>query len=101
MDAARDIALVLTSIGAATIVPKLAAAMWRLLTGGAGRQRREIDRARKAEASADTRADIEARARRLAQEHASHLRRLLYEAPCVDVSTIPPFPVYDRKEDLQ
>lgn len=98
-DLARDVALILTSAGGAVFVPKLLAAVWRAVTGGASRQRREIDRALAAERAAARRADIEAHSRRIAQEHASHLRRLLIEAPCVDITAIPPFPLYERKDD--
>ncbi|KAA9133769.1 hypothetical protein [Microbacterium caowuchunii] len=94
MEWARDLALVLSSIGAAVFVPKILAAAWRALTGAPQRQRREIERVRDDARSADHRADQEALRRRVAQEHASHLRRLLYEAPCVDVTTIPPWPAY-------
>lgn len=96
MDLARDIALILTSVGGAVIVPKLAGALWRAVTGRATRQRREIDRARAEKAAAELRADTEARDRRIAQEHASHCRRLLFEAPCVDPSTIPDYPTTGR-----
>jgi hypothetical protein len=99
MDLARDIALILTSVGGTVLVPKMAGAAWRAITGRAHRQRREIDRTRASEAAADGRADNEAHDRRLAQEHASHLRRLLFEAPCVDPSTIPPWPRRSRNEE--
>lgn len=99
MELARDIALVLTSVGGTVLIPKMAGALWRVLTGRAQRQRREIDRTRTASAAADRRADDEAHDRRLAQEHASHLRRLLFEAPCVDTSTIPPWPQRSRHEE--
>ncbi len=88
----RDLALLLTAVGATAIGPKIAAALWRALTGRASRQRREIDRVRAL-------ADDEAYRRRIAQEHASQCRRLLFEAPCVDPATVPPFPTYDRRKD--
>lgn len=87
---ARDIALILTSAGGAVLVPRMFGALWKAATGRASRQRREVDRVRSI-------ADNEAHNRRIAEEHASHLRRLLYEAPCVEVAAIPPFPPY-RKE---
>lgn len=99
MDLARDIALILTSVGGTVLVPKMVGALWRAVTGRAHRQRREIDRTRAAQDEADRRADHEAHDRRLAQEHASHLRRLLYEAPCVDTTTIPPWPTRSRHEE--
>lgn len=102
----RDLALLLTAVGATAIVPKMTAALWRAVTGRATRQRREIDRVRaeaaaalKRAAAAEERADDEAYRRRVAQEHASHCRRLLLEAPCVDPASIPPFPLYNRRKD--
>ncbi len=87
---ARDIALILTSVGGAVLVPRMLGALWKAATGRASRQRREVDRMR-------LKADNEAHNRRLSEEHASHLRRLLFEAPCVRVEDIPPYPIY-RKE---
>lgn len=102
----RDVALLLTAVGATAIGPKMVTALWRALTGRATRQRREIDRVRaeagesnKRAAAADARADDEAYMRRVTQEHASHLRRLLFEAPCVDPATIPPHPIYHRRRE--
>lgn len=43
-------------------------------------------------------ADEQSRRRRIAEEHASHLRRRLIEAPCVDTTTIPVFPPYKEKQ---
>jgi hypothetical protein len=100
-----DLALVLTSIGGAVLVPKMFAAVWQAITGRATRNRREIDRVRaeaaeseRRAAAAERRADDEAYRRRVAQEHASHCRRLLYEAPCVDPSIIPPYPTTTRRD---
>lgn len=102
----RDIALLLTAVGATAIVPKMAAALWKAATGRASRQRREIDRVRRLvevanarAAAAEVRADDEAYKRRISQEHASLIRRLLLEAPCVDPTSIPPHPTYTRRKD--
>ncbi|MFJ6532494.1 hypothetical protein [Microbacterium sp. NPDC091662] len=102
----RDVALLLTAVGATAIVPKMTSALWRAITGRATRQRREIDRVRAEAAAADkrataaeARADEQAYQRRITQEHASWLRRLLLEAPCVDPATIPPHPNYHRRKD--
>lgn len=95
----RDVALLLTAVGATAIVPKMLSALWRALTGRATRQRREIDRVRADAAAAYERADEEAYQRRITQEHASLIRRLLLEAPCVDPATIPPYPYYHRRRD--
>lgn len=45
-----------------------------------------------------SRADEEARKRRIVEEHASHLRRALIEAPCVDRASIEPFPTYSKEK---
>lgn len=120
----RDLALLLTAVGATAIVPKMGAALWRAITGRATRQRREIDRVRAEAAAAekkaaaaeeraaseveaaharviaaDRRADEEASMRRRTQEHASHCRRLLLEAPCVDPATVPDHPIFHRRKD--
>ncbi|WP_157005700.1 hypothetical protein [Microbacterium trichothecenolyticum] len=91
-ESVRTIAAVLSAVGATVIVPKLASALWKAVTGRPARQRREIDRVRSV-------ADDEAYKRRLAEEHASHLRRLAYEAPCIRVEDIPPWPTYHRKKE--
>ena len=63
----------------------------RGLFKGRTHRRSELDRAW-------DKADDEARKRRIVEEHASHVRRLLYEAPCVENGTVPPFPSYTKKE---
>lgn len=63
-----------------------------------GRFRGRIEKRSEVERAWD-RADEEARKRRLLEEHNSELRRILYAAPCVDSSTIPPFPSYSRREN--
>jgi hypothetical protein len=91
MDWVKDFALVLSSVGASLFVPKLVTGFVHAITGRGARQRSEIERVRAL-------ADREAYRRRIAQEHASHLRRLLYEAPCVAVESIPPNPTYSRED---
>lgn len=61
------------------------------LIKGRGTRRSELDQAH-------SRADAEAAKRRIVEEHASRLTRLLIEAPCIDSSTIPSFPPYPKKE---
>lgn len=56
------------------------------------RRRDDLDRAYERLQQARARADEADKRRRRAQEHASQLRRLLYEAQCVDPSQIPPWP---------
>lgn len=91
-DVARDIALVLSAAGGAVFVPKVLAALWRAVTGAPRRQRREIERVRQEK-------DDEAHNRRLAEEHASHLRRIALEASCIPVESIPPRPTYRKKKE--
>lgn len=45
--------------------------------------------------------DSEARKRRLLEEYASCLRRLLFDAPCVDAATVPPYPRYKQETDKE
>ena len=67
------------TLGLNAVIPKL----WRKLRG----QERRDDLAK---AWADR--DEQARRRRVIEEHAHELRRVLIEAPCVDRRTIPPWP---------
>lgn len=101
MDAAQ-IAALLSALGAGTVLAEAIRGLRAWLTGRAGRERgRNADlvqqrddayrRAQEAEERADEAAretDREARARRIAQEYASTLRRLLAEAGI----TPPPWP---------
>lgn len=50
-----------------------------------GKKRTDLDRAWSAR-------DREARKRRIVEEHAHSLRRMLIEAPCIEFSDIPPWP---------
>lgn len=61
----------------------------RSLFRGRPQRRGEMERAWE-------KADEESRRRRLAEEHASHLRRLLLEAPCIPSHEVPPFPSYSQ-----
>lgn len=67
-------------------------AVFGKVTGRATERRSELTRAW------DT-ADDEARKRRIAEEHASHVRRILIEAPCVDNNQVPPYPTYSSRKD--
>lgn len=80
--------------------------IWGRFTGKDAALRNEIDRAyaqvKDAEAKvtvaeagrdhSEHARDQERRDRRIAQEHASQLRRMLIEAPGVDIADIPPYP---------
>lgn len=83
MDLTQIIAL-LAALGGGTVIPTLFKGI-RSRTAQGKRRRDEVDRAWR-------HADSEASARRRIAEHASHLRRLLYAAPCVETSSIPPWP---------
>jgi hypothetical protein len=51
-----------------------------------------VDEAKRERDEAIAHRDVEASRRRRLEEHASRLRRILAEAPCVDFDTIPPWP---------
>lgn len=55
------------------------------LTGRARKRRDEVDRAW-------TRADLEARHRRILAESLSTHRRIIIEAPCLSADDLPPYP---------
>lgn len=81
------LAAIITAVGGGMIIPKLFTRAWDAISGRGKRRRDEVDRAWR-------RVDREAQRRRVVEEHASHLRRMLIDAPCVDVADIPPFPSY-------
>ncbi len=56
------------------------------------RRRDDLDRAYERLQQARARADEADKRRRRAQEHASQLRRMLLEAPCIDPADIPTWP---------
>jgi hypothetical protein len=67
--------------------------------GGRGKARRdEVTRAWDEANTARQQADEDARRRRIAEEFSSRLTRRLIEAPCVDDSTIEPFPNYTKEQ---
>lgn len=71
---------------------KLASFLLGLITGRNGRRRDEVARAwmqADQERMRASRADVR---RRKAEEHASLVRRMLIEAPCVPTDSIPPWP---------
>ena len=86
MDAA-SIAALIGAAGGGAILLELVKRLLDATTGRGRKRRDEVDRAWR-------RADREASRRRVVEEHASHLRRLLLAADCVDTTSIPPFPAY-------
>ena len=85
---------ILGALGVREIIPGIG----RWLTGGADREKSRIQQLVRERQDAERERDEakddveqEAKRRRLAQEHASSLRRLLIEAG-VDPATIPPWP---------
>lgn len=90
MEASHVVAIVIALISG-TFLRDLA--RWvRSWGNGANERRSELRRAWDA-------SDEEARKRRLVEEHASHLRRLLVAAPCVEPHTIPPYPKYRQEKE--
>jgi len=90
MDAA-DIASLIAAAGGGGILLELTKRGVGALSGAGRKRRDEVDRAWK-------RTDKEAQRRRLIEEHASHLRRILFGAPCVDAADIPPWPTYSSTD---
>jgi hypothetical protein len=86
MDAAT-VASLIGAAGGGAILLELTKRLLDALTGRGLKRRDEVDRAW-------SRADREARNRRIAEEHASRLRRMLIAAPCVAPEEIPDYPTY-------
>lgn len=86
MDGAQIVSL-LIALGAGGILLELVKRAFDTFSGRGKKRRDEVDRAWSAR-------DEEARKRRISEEHASLIRRLLIEAPCVDNTTVPPYPNY-------
>ena len=81
----HDWADLVVKLGGGAIAVKLLDWLIPLLRGREARRRAELDRVWRER-------DREARKRRRLEEFATLLRRRLLEAPCVDDSTIPPWP---------
>lgn len=86
MDGAQIVSL-LIALGIGGILLELVKRGVDALSGRGKKRRNEVDTAWSAR-------DEEARKRRIAEEHTSLIRRMLIEAPCVDNSTVPPYPNY-------
>lgn len=86
MDGAQIVSI-LIALGAGGILLELTKRIVDTFSGRGKKRRDEVDRAWSAR-------DEEARKRRISEEHASFIRRLLIEAPCVENSTVPPYPTY-------
>lgn len=86
MDVPQIVSL-LAALGAGGILLELTKRLVDSFSGRGKQRRDEVDRAWSAR-------DDEARKRRISEEHASSIRRMLIEAPCVENSTVPPYPSY-------
>ncbi|GGD32977.1 hypothetical protein GCM10010915_11700 [Microbacterium faecale] len=86
MDAAAIASLIGAAGGGAILLELTKRGLDKISNRGAKR-RDEVDRAWR-------RVDREASKRRRMEEHASHLTRLLFAAPCVEPADIPSFPAY-------
>ncbi|HXH34317.1 MAG TPA: hypothetical protein VNJ54_07890 [Plantibacter sp.] len=86
---AQDWATILVAIGAGAIFKELVVVIGKALTGRLGQRRNEVDRAFRER-------DREASRRRKLEESLSHHRRLMNEAPCIPIESIPPWPTYTQ-----
>lgn len=84
MDWVQTLALVLSSIGAATIIPKLIDRVWHAATGRSAARRRELDTTR-------AELDREAAHRRLLQEALSQTRQVAFRYN-IPIEELPAFP---------
>lgn len=88
-----------TALGIGTIVPKI---LDKMLAGFTERGKRRqadaeklaqlVDEAKQERDDAIAHRDVEASRRRRIEEHASRLRRIIAEAPCIDFDIVPPWP---------
>lgn len=86
MDGALIVSYLL-ALGVGGILLELVKRLFDSFSGRGKKRRDEVDRAWGAR-------DEEARKRRISEEHASLIRRLLIEAPCVDHTKVPLYPNY-------
>lgn len=82
---AGEIAALATALGAGAILKDLIGWLIRAVTGREGKRRDDTQKAWRYYDRAEKR-------RRVVEEHAHRLRRLLIEAPCVDPQNIPEWP---------
>lgn len=83
--------LILTALGGGAIIPSLIKGVRFTFTGRGKKRRDEVDQAWR-------RVDREADRRRVWQDYAWQLRRILREAPCVEAASIPPSPAYSSTD---
>ncbi len=88
---APSVASIAVAMGMGGILLELTKRAADALSGRGRKRRDEVQRAW-------GRADHEAMKRRIAEEYASRQTRRLIEAPCIDTSSIEPFPNYPSKE---
>ena len=89
MDGAQIVSL-LIALGAGGILLELIKRLIDAFSGRGRKRRDEVDRAWR-------RGDHEAAKRRIVEEYASRQTRRLIEAPCIETSTIEPFPSYPKE----
>ena len=90
MDAA-DIASLIAAAGGGAILLELTKRGLDKLSNRGAKRRDEVDRAWR-------RADREAHKRRMLEEYASHLRRILISAACIEAADIPNWPAYSSTD---
>ena len=91
---AADIAALLVAGGVGAVVLELTKRIWDAISGRGKVRRDEIARAWAQADEQRQKRDDEATRRRIAEEHASQLRRLALEAPCIPNEDIPQYPTY-------
>lgn len=90
-DIAPAVASLLAAMGVGGILTELTKRVLDKMSGRGRNRRDEVQRAW-------GHADREAMKRRIAEEYASRQTRRLIEAPCVETTSIEPFPTYPPKE---
>lgn len=84
-----------SKLGIGALLAQFLPWLWRFVTNREGKRRSDADKA-----WADR--DDQARRRRVIEEHAHELRRILIDAPCVERADIPSWPsrgITDKKEE--
>lgn len=87
---APAIASLIAAAGGGAILLELVKRALDKLSGQGRRRRDEVEKAW-------ARVDTEASKRRRIEEHASLVRRMLIGAPCIDSTSIPDWPSYDKE----
>lgn len=91
---AETVAALMLGLGVGGILLELMKRTWDAISGRGKVRRDEIARAWEQADEQRRNRDEEATRRRIAEEHASQLRRLALEAPCIPNEDIPQYPAY-------